>query len=147
MTDPTSGLAAVHVADVEAAGMLPCVLAPEATGVADPWVDELAVEVAADLAVLLRLLHASSRQVGALTTRTLPAADEPLVGGLTVRLWSLGVADTAGRLADALARRTAGTDPAGYAAVQRRLQERYAEDPGRFRRDGLDVLVGSLLTG
>lgn len=140
-TDP------IRPADAEVAARFPCLLAPGASQVIRPWTDRLEAREADELADLLGLLHATSRRIAMAATRELPSEAEPLIGALTVRAWSLGVSATAARLGTLAREAAAGS---GYArqveqAARQQMKARYHEDPARIRRDGIDLLAGTLL--
>ena len=131
--------------DALAAQRLPCRLAPNMTEVLAPWTDQLPAQEVAVLADLATTIRVCSHRIAMLATRSLPTTDDALIGALTLRVWSLGVADTADRLASELCSRARSADETGTEAGRAQLRERYASDPARIRRDGLDLLAGALL--
>lgn len=132
--------------DVGAAGHLPCCLAPSMAELLAPWIGQLPGEAAADLADLANVMQICSRRIAINTARELPHDDDALIAALTLRLWSLGVADTTARLTTELQRHAAQVDAATHDAAAQQLGRRYATDPARIRRDGIDLVAGSLLT-
>lgn len=139
-TDP------IDPADAQAAAELPCRFAPKMTQVLAPWIDQLPAHDIAVLADLATTLSICSKRIAMLATRSLPSGDSALIGALTLRLWTLGVADTTHQLSGELVSRAASADASAIEDGQAQLRERYASDPARVRRDALDLLAGSLLS-
>ena len=110
-----------------------------------PWTTQLTDHETAEVASIATVLRKLTGRLTVLASR-LPADDEALLAALLARTWADGVAATATRLLDLVqhtAEQTADTTTRTAAAT---LQARYAQDPVRARRDGLDLLAGSLLT-
>lgn len=134
-------------ADAATAMLFPALLTDRTAMVFGPWISSRDTRSRHDLNQALALLAAAGQALVLSATDDLPVDDDRLIGALTLRAWSLGVWGSATRMLEAV---EAGTDSDAVAeadaAAAKVLMARYEDDPKQFRRDGLDLLAGSLLT-
>ena len=122
---------------------VPCWLA--SVQILEPWTRQLTPHETSEVDSIATVLRQMAGRLIEISSR-LPEDDEGLVSALIIRAWASGVTGTSTQLSALVHEAAAASKAATIDAASTLVRTRYAEDPVRARRDGLDLLAGSLLT-
>ena len=121
---------------------VPCWLA--SVQVLEPWTRQLTPDETSEVASITPVLRQMAGRLIEIASR-LPEDDEGLVSALVIRAWASGVTATSAQLSELLHEAAEASGAATVEAASALVRARYADDPVRARRDGLDLLAGSLI--